>query len=165
MVANQISFHNLHMVDVRAAGGRICVAVRCDKEQRQLLSRQETQLLLFATTTATSANEGDASNQTPRTSISALLENVYKVGDAAPLCSTCGALTVRNGSCYKCVNCGGHQRLQLCSWGEQVRDMESACRLASKDNRVFRPQPQSRPDYDLTTSFTSQCLPLCREMN
>jgi ribonucleoside-diphosphate reductase alpha chain len=65
-----------------------------------------TQLSLFVTTAATSANAGEAPNQTPRTGASALLEEVYEVGDA-PLCSTCGALMVRNGSCYKCVNCGG----------------------------------------------------------
>jgi len=24
----------------------------------------------------------------------------------APLCSVCGHVTVRNGACYKCLNCG-----------------------------------------------------------
>ena len=24
----------------------------------------------------------------------------------APPCSTCGAIMIRNGACYKCVNCG-----------------------------------------------------------
>jgi len=24
----------------------------------------------------------------------------------APTCDTCGAITVRNGACYKCLNCG-----------------------------------------------------------
>jgi ribonucleoside-diphosphate reductase alpha chain len=55
-----------------------------------------TQLPLFVTTAATSASPGDL----------AVLEDAYEVGDV-PLCSTCGALMVRNGSCYKCVNCGG----------------------------------------------------------
>ena len=27
------------------------------------------------------------------------------MGDA-PLCDTCGHITVRNGACYKCLNCG-----------------------------------------------------------
>ena len=27
------------------------------------------------------------------------------MGDA-PLCDTCGHITIRNGSCYKCLNCG-----------------------------------------------------------
>lgn len=70
----------------------------------RFLSR--TQLPLFVTTAATSANAGEASNQTPRIGMTALLEDAYEVGDA-PLCLTCGALMVRNGSCYKCVNCGG----------------------------------------------------------
>lgn len=29
-----------------------------------------------------------------------------KNNDDAPLCSECGSVTVRNGSCYKCINCG-----------------------------------------------------------
>jgi ribonucleoside-diphosphate reductase alpha chain len=29
-----------------------------------------------------------------------------KMGDA-PICETCGAITVRNGSCYVCLGCGG----------------------------------------------------------
>ncbi len=24
----------------------------------------------------------------------------------APACANCGAITVRNGACYKCLNCG-----------------------------------------------------------
>ena len=27
------------------------------------------------------------------------------MGDA-PACTTCGHMTIRNGTCYKCVNCG-----------------------------------------------------------
>ena len=27
--------------------------------------------------------------------------------DDAPACSECGGLMTRNGSCYKCENCGG----------------------------------------------------------
>ena len=27
------------------------------------------------------------------------------MGDAPP-CPTCGHITIRNGSCYKCLNCG-----------------------------------------------------------
>jgi ribonucleoside-diphosphate reductase alpha chain len=65
-----------------------------------------TQLPLFVTTGATSANAGEAPNQTLPTGVSALLQDAYELGDA-PLCSTCGALMVRNGSCFKCGNCGG----------------------------------------------------------
>ena len=38
-----------------------------------------------------------------KTSADALLEDM--MGDA-PACPTCGHITVRNGSCYKCLNCG-----------------------------------------------------------
>ena len=65
-----------------------------------------TQLPLFVTTAATSTNPGEAPNQTPRTGMSTFFQDAYEVGDA-PLCSTCGALMVRNGSCNKCANCGG----------------------------------------------------------
>jgi ribonucleoside-diphosphate reductase alpha chain len=30
----------------------------------------------------------------------------YEVEDDAPPCYDCGAIMVRNGSCYKCLNCG-----------------------------------------------------------
>jgi ribonucleoside-diphosphate reductase alpha chain len=28
------------------------------------------------------------------------------VNTDAPACADCGAITVRSGSCYKCLNCG-----------------------------------------------------------
>jgi ribonucleoside-diphosphate reductase alpha chain len=33
------------------------------------------------------------------------LKELYEMGDA-PSCPTCGAIMVRNGSCYKCLSCG-----------------------------------------------------------
>ena len=36
-------------------------------------------------------------------SVQAMLAD--QMGDA-PLCDTCGHITVRNGSCYRCLNCG-----------------------------------------------------------
>jgi ribonucleoside-diphosphate reductase alpha chain len=35
--------------------------------------------------------------------MNAALENL--MGDA-PFCDVCGHITVRNGACYKCLNCG-----------------------------------------------------------
>jgi ribonucleoside-diphosphate reductase alpha chain len=29
-----------------------------------------------------------------------------KLAGDAPFCDTCGHITVRNGTCYKCLNCG-----------------------------------------------------------
>ncbi|HUZ96286.1 MAG TPA: vitamin B12-dependent ribonucleotide reductase [Edaphobacter sp.] len=53
----------------------------------------------------TQKNAGRELNQTPA-SVSRFLHDAYEGGDA-PLCSTCGDIMVRNGSCYKCINCGG----------------------------------------------------------
>ena len=50
---------------------------------------------------APTAVVSEASVQTA--AIQAMLAD--KMGDA-PLCDTCGHITVRNGSCYRCLNCG-----------------------------------------------------------
>jgi ribonucleoside-diphosphate reductase alpha chain len=31
--------------------------------------------------------------------------NAQMMGDA-PACDVCGSITVRNGTCYRCLNCG-----------------------------------------------------------
>jgi ribonucleoside-diphosphate reductase alpha chain len=33
------------------------------------------------------------------------VQNKKLLGDA-PACDNCGHITVRNGTCYKCLNCG-----------------------------------------------------------
>jgi ribonucleoside-diphosphate reductase alpha chain len=33
------------------------------------------------------------------------MRGMYEMGDA-PSCHTCGAIMVRNGSCYRCMSCG-----------------------------------------------------------
>ena len=63
------------------------------------------QLPLFVATAAGGESTGSESNQVPA-SLSPFPHESYEVGDA-PLCTTCGSLMVRNGSCYKCGNCGG----------------------------------------------------------
>jgi ribonucleoside-diphosphate reductase alpha chain len=37
--------------------------------------------------------------------VSEAMREMYEMGDA-PSCSTCGAIMVRNGSCYRCMSCG-----------------------------------------------------------
>jgi ribonucleoside-diphosphate reductase alpha chain len=64
-----------------------------------------TQLSLFATKAAAIGKDGRVPSEAS-VSISRFLHDAYEVGDA-PLCTTCGSLMVRNGSCSKCVNCGG----------------------------------------------------------
>ena len=63
------------------------------------------QLPLFVATAADGQSTGSGSNQAPA-SLSPFPQASYELGDA-PLCTTCGSLMVRNGSCYKCDNCGG----------------------------------------------------------
>ena len=38
------------------------------------------------------------------------MRSMYEMGDA-PSCSTCGAIMVRNGSCYRCMSCGSTSRM------------------------------------------------------
>ena len=71
-------------------------------ELRLLSGRQ---LPLFVVTASGGEGAGSESNLVPA-SVSPFLHDNYEVGDA-PVCVTCGSLMVRNGSCYKCVNCGG----------------------------------------------------------
>jgi len=64
------------------------------------------QLALFARLAATDGQSGEAESNQTHGGISQFLHDSYEVGDA-PVCVTCGSLMVRNGSCYKCANCGG----------------------------------------------------------
>ena len=41
-----------------------------------------------------------------KSAVSAVTEQLTLVSKDAPFCDMCGHLTVRNGACYKCVNCG-----------------------------------------------------------
>jgi ribonucleoside-diphosphate reductase alpha chain len=40
------------------------------------------------------------------TGVQKLSQTVSHFMQDAPVCDTCGAITVRNGACYKCLNCG-----------------------------------------------------------
>ena len=64
------------------------------------------QLPLFTQQMAVVERQGSAEANHAPASVSQYLHDSYEVGDA-PLCVTCGSLMVRNGSCHKCVNCGG----------------------------------------------------------
>mgnify|MGYP000495344028 CR=1 FL=1 len=44
--------------------------------------------------------------ETPRGWVDPLAQQVSSLMSDAPICDQCGHLTVRNGACYKCVNCG-----------------------------------------------------------
>ena len=70
-----------------------------------------------ATTTPTSAlptvtprRSGNGSTRTPRMDSGSEIvrreQMVFRAQADAPPCSECGAIMVRNGACYKCLNCG-----------------------------------------------------------
>ena len=61
------------------------------------------QLPLFGTL---NGHSGDGKPSLPPDNVPAQFEYPYVSGDA-PACSTCGSLMAPNGSCFKCVNCGG----------------------------------------------------------
>ena len=53
-------------------------------------------------------NEAGNSNRLPVTEQSPQEKLPFAVGASdAPLCAECGGMMTRNGSCYKCENCGG----------------------------------------------------------
>ena len=60
-----------------------------------------------------SASSGVPTEQTqqkedhqPQTQTMVLDEQLSHMMGDAPFCDTCGHITVRNGSCYRCLNCG-----------------------------------------------------------
>jgi ribonucleoside-diphosphate reductase alpha chain len=71
-------------------------SVALAREARRLLAPPATDRIPLARTDPARRN----------TAISALeRSNAALMGDA-PACDTCGAITIRNGTCYKCMNCG-----------------------------------------------------------
>jgi len=53
---------------------------------------------------ATTSSEGEM--QTEATIMQQFNAQFEHFGDDAPACDVCGSITVRNGTCYKCFNCG-----------------------------------------------------------
>jgi len=50
--------------------------------------------------------DGDTQLQSEATIIQQLNDQFQRFQDDAPACDICGAITVRNGTCYRCHNCG-----------------------------------------------------------
>jgi ribonucleoside-diphosphate reductase alpha chain len=53
----------------------------------------------------TAANGNGHQSKTAKT-VSKISESVAHFQKDAPTCPNCGHLAVRNGACYKCLNCG-----------------------------------------------------------
>jgi ribonucleoside-diphosphate reductase alpha chain len=47
-----------------------------------------------------------APDNATRAPASVLDQHLGEMMGDAPMCDTCGHITVRNGACYKCLNCG-----------------------------------------------------------
>ena len=68
----------------------------------RLAARTSRMISLVASTTTTS--EGEV--QTEAEIMQQFNAQFEHFGDDAPACDICGSITVRNGTCYKCFNCG-----------------------------------------------------------
>jgi ribonucleoside-diphosphate reductase alpha chain len=61
----------------------------------------ETQVLTLKPATVTDGSHEGNGHGTPKTTI-----NIFVNQQDAPTCPNCGHVAVRNGACYKCLNCG-----------------------------------------------------------
>ena len=69
------------------------------QEHQQAIGVQSSAGSLSQTVDATVASAGAVSHTTP-------LGSAFKVQSDAPACHFCGSIMIRNGSCYRCANCG-----------------------------------------------------------
>ena len=52
------------------------------------------------------SNGNGKTNGASAISLSLGRPTAFKIQEDAPSCAECGSIMVRNGSCYKCLNCG-----------------------------------------------------------
>ena len=83
------------------------------EEQRKQINRPVPELPLSEDTDILEANPAAGGNGHERRSttikvrtITSLSESVAHFQQDAPTCPSCGHVAVRNGACYKCLNCG-----------------------------------------------------------
>ncbi len=67
------------------------------------LSNEIGKAILTEQTVTEEVNTGFTASEAGKSSVDDFFANM--MGDA-PACSDCGHITVRNGACYKCTNCG-----------------------------------------------------------
>ena len=74
----------------------------------KFLSSEEQFLLGLSTNSSpdTTANGWENDSATAKQINKTDLNNTFTIQADAPPCQTCGSIMVRNGSCYKCLNCG-----------------------------------------------------------
>ena len=92
--------------DTGSASGSSGEAPRLHGESsRAVRSEREADVVVVArsTTTRTRTDHGVLEQKSETAVLSAAMRDCQ--GDA-PACDACGAITVRNGACYRCLNCG-----------------------------------------------------------
>ncbi|MHC4475036.1 MAG: vitamin B12-dependent ribonucleotide reductase [Planctomycetota bacterium] len=77
---------------------------------KELLSAAKNRFAELGSRVGNLAHTGAAPSSEPAQSATAVMEQFnaefQRLQDDAPACDICGAITVRNGTCYKCFNCG-----------------------------------------------------------
>ncbi|MBM43977.1 MAG: ribonucleoside-diphosphate reductase, adenosylcobalamin-dependent [Phycisphaerae bacterium] len=71
-----------------------------------MVASEHADVVARETDAATSTTTPAGSGQTTATATSGLNQSTAMLMGDAPACDGCGAITVRNGTCYKCMNCG-----------------------------------------------------------
>jgi ribonucleoside-diphosphate reductase alpha chain len=74
--------------------------------ERQSINRNSPELPATGDTEIVSAEIVAESRVGARAKIAVTLTDMIKNQQDAPACPNCGSVTVRNGACYKCLNCG-----------------------------------------------------------
>jgi ribonucleoside-diphosphate reductase alpha chain len=68
---------------------------------------EKAEVQVLEPSTPKSLSNGTPGSEIPDEERLGVLEKqIFQTQADAPLCSDCGCLMVRNGSCYKCLNCG-----------------------------------------------------------
>jgi ribonucleoside-diphosphate reductase alpha chain len=72
----------------------------------KFLSREDqAQIGVHVTLESSSTTPDTAASKSSQSSSLTDIKSMYALDDA-PTCASCGSIMVRNGSCYKCMNCG-----------------------------------------------------------
>ncbi len=84
--------------------------VHVKPEEPEIINNEPSQQTIATTTAETPAGNGQNYKLVTTQSRTVLLEQTQQVlasmmGDA-PACNVCGHITIRSGTCYKCLNCG-----------------------------------------------------------
>jgi len=88
------------------------VQVKPDGQQEEAIQKRLELKTDAPTTTSAASTKASAPSQRVDTELTtSQLRNEQlrgMMGDA-PFCSNCGSITIRNGACYKCDNCGNSE--------------------------------------------------------